>query len=31
MQTGEIPVVRIGKAVRVREEDIESFVLNTKA
>ena len=31
MQTGEIPVVRIGKVVRVREEDIESFVLNTKA
>ena len=31
MQTGEIPVVRIGKVVRAREEDIESFVLNTKA
>ena len=31
MQTSEIPVVRIGKVVRVREEDIESFVLNTKA
>ncbi|TDA67626.1 MAG: DNA-binding protein [Chloroflexi bacterium] len=31
MQTGEIPVVRIGKVVRVREEDIESFVMNTKA
>ena len=31
MQTGEIPVVRIGKVVRVREEDIESFVLNIKA
>ena len=30
MQTGEIPVVRIGKAVRVREEDIDSFVLNSK-
>ena len=31
MRTGEIPVVRIGKVVRVREEDIESFVMNTKA
>ena len=31
MRTGEIPVVRFGKVVRVREEDIESFVLNTKA
>ncbi len=30
MQTGEIPVVRIGKVVRVREEDIDSFVLNSK-
>ena len=30
IQTGEIPVVRIGKVVRVREEDIESFVMNTK-
>ncbi len=29
MQTGEIPVVRIGKVVRVREVDIESFVLNS--
>ena len=31
MRTGEITVVRFGKVVRVREEDIESFVLNTKA
>ena len=31
MRTGEIPVVRFGKVVRVREEVIESFVLNTKA
>ena len=30
MRTGVIPVVRIGKAVRVREEDIDSFVLNSK-
>ncbi len=30
MRTGVIPVVRIGKAVRVREEDIENFVLNSK-
>ena len=30
MQTGVIPVVRIGKAVRIREEDIDSFVLNSK-
>ena len=30
MRTGVIPVVRIGKAVRVREEDIDSFVLNFK-
>ena len=30
MQSGEIPVVRIGKVVRVREEDIDSFVLNSK-
>jgi excisionase family DNA binding protein len=29
MQTGEIPVVKISKVVTVREEDIESFVLNT--
>jgi len=31
MRTGEILVVRFGKVVRVREEVIESFVLNTKA
>jgi hypothetical protein len=31
MQTGEIPVVKIGKAVRVKEEDLESFVMNPKA
>lgn len=30
MQTGVIPVVRIGKAVRIREEDIDNFVLNSK-
>jgi len=30
MRTGVIPVVRIGKAVRVREEDIDNFVLNSK-
>ena len=30
MRTGVIPVVRIGKAVRVREEDIDSFVQNSK-
>lgn len=30
MQTGEIPVVRIGKVVRVRGEEIEKFALNTK-
>ena len=30
MRTGVIPVVRIGKAVRVREEDIDRFVLNSK-
>jgi hypothetical protein len=31
MQTGEIPVVKMGKAVRVKEEALESFVMNTKA
>jgi excisionase family DNA binding protein len=30
LKTGEIPVVRIGTAVRVREEDLEKFVLNSK-
>lgn len=30
MQAGEIPVVTIGKVVRVREEDIDSFEMNTK-
>lgn len=31
MQTGEIPVVKIGRVVRVREEDLENFVMNSKS
>jgi excisionase family DNA binding protein len=30
MQTGELTVVRIGKSVRVREEDLENYVLTNK-
>jgi excisionase family DNA binding protein len=30
MQTGEIPIVKIGRSVRVREEDLDHFVLNSK-
>jgi len=30
MQTGEIPVVKIGKSVRVREEDLEEYISKSK-
>jgi excisionase family DNA binding protein len=30
MRIGDIPVIRIGTAVRVREEDLDKFVLNSK-
>ena len=30
MYTGEIPVIRFGRSVRVREEDLDHFVLNSK-
>lgn len=28
LRNGEIPVVRIGRCVRVREEDVEDFIHN---
>ena len=31
MQTGEISIVRIGKSVRVKEEDLDDYVLKPKA
>jgi len=31
MQTGEIPSVRFGRSVRVRETDLETFILAHKS
>ena len=30
MKTGEIPTIRIGKSVRVRKEDLEGFIDNSR-